>query len=95
MARFYKAVEGTGMFENWGKDLVPAWKVAEKDFPRKEVEALSAEELAEAICGDYSDDTDAYADLCDMADMSREWEESGDDWYDVAQKAAEKLGVEI
>ncbi len=95
MARYYKAIEGTETYKDWRKDLVPAWKVAEKGFPRKEVEILTAEELAEAIRGYYSDDMDAYADLCDMADMSTEWEECGDDWYSVAVRAAEKLNVKI
>ena len=95
MSRYYKAIFGTDTFERYGKDLIPSWKVAEKGFPRKEVESPDAEELAEAIRGDYSDDMEAYADLCDMADMSDEWEACGDCWYDVAEKAAEKLGVDI
>lgn len=93
--RYYKAVEGTETFEIYGRGLVPAWKVAEKGFPRDEVEWLTAGELAEAIRGDYSDDMDAYADLCDMAGMSEEWESCGDGWCEIIEKAAEKLGVKV
>ena len=39
---------------------------------------------------------DLLRDLCWRADLIDEWEESdGDNFEDVAYKAAEKLGVEI
>ncbi len=93
--RYYKAVKGTDTFDKYGIDLVPSWKVAEKGFPRDEVDYLTADELAEAIRGDYADDMDVYADLCDMADMSDEWEACGDDWGEVVDRAAIKLNVVI
>lgn len=93
--RYYKALKGTDLYEKWGTDLIPAFRVAQKGFPRDQVEYLDPQDIATAIRGDYQDDMDAYADLCDMADMSDEWQAAGNDWYDVAEKAANKLGVYI
>lgn len=50
--RYYKAVVGTALYDQWGTDLIPAWKVAEKGFPRMDVDYLDAEDLAAAIRGD-------------------------------------------
>ncbi|MCM1045620.1 MAG: hypothetical protein NC417_08930 [Candidatus Gastranaerophilales bacterium] len=95
--RFYKAEVGTALFEEYGEDLIPAWMVASPEFGnarRKEVEDAEPEDIAKAI-REAEDDMDLYAALCDLAGMSEEWENSGDDWGKIADKAAEKLGVEI
>ena len=56
---------------------------------------LSDEELAKEIrkLGEW--DPDLLRDLCWRAGIIEEWEEAGDDFEEVAFKAAEKLGVEI
>ena len=95
--RFYKAQKGAKTFEEYGADLIPAWMVASPEFGsdrRKEVEDAEPEDIAQAIRGGGGD-TDLYAALCELADMAEEWEASGDDWGEVADRAAEKLGVEI
>lgn len=57
--------------------------------------SLSDEELAKEIrkLGEW--DPDLLRDLCWRAGIIEEWEEAGDDFEEVAFKAAEKLGVEI
>lgn len=53
-------------------------------------------ELAEAIRNSDTWDMEALAELCELADMSDEWNASdGDTFESVAYEAAEKLGVEI
>lgn len=94
MAKFYKAIEGTETFEEYGKELIPSWKVATPGFPRNEIEWTEAEDIAAAI-REYEDDMDLYAALCEMADMEEKWENAGDGWGDIADAAADKLGVEI
>ena len=56
---------------------------------------LSNEELAREIREATEWDIDLLRDLCWRADIIEEWDESGDDYADVAYKAAEILGVEI
>ena len=56
---------------------------------------LSDEELAKEIRKLNEWDPDLLRDLCWRAGIIEEWEEAGDDFEEVAFKAAEKLGVEI
>ena len=56
---------------------------------------LSDEELAEKIREATEWDIDLLRDLCWRAGIIEEWDESGDDYVEVAYKAAEILGVEI
>ena len=57
--------------------------------------SLSDEELAKEIRKLNEWDPDLLRDLCWRAGIIEEWEEAGDDFEEVAFKAAEKLGVEI
>jgi len=55
-----------------------------------------AAEVAEAIRNSDTWDSDLLAELCELADMSDEWEAAdGDTFEQVAYAAAKKLGVEI
>lgn len=55
-----------------------------------------ANEIAEIIRNSDTWDMEAIAELCELADMTEEWEEAdGDSFESVAYAAAEKLGVEI
>ena len=56
---------------------------------------LSDEELAEKIREATEWDIDLLRDLCWRAGLIEEWDESGDDYVEVAYKAAEILEVEI
>ena len=56
---------------------------------------LSDEELAEKIREATEWDIDLLRDLCWRAGIIEEWDESRDDYVEVAYKAAEILGVEI
>ena len=55
-----------------------------------------AQELAQEIKGNDEWNLDQLKELCELADMSEEWESAdGESFESVAFKAAEKLGVEI
>ena len=57
---------------------------------------MSDAELSQEIRSLGFWDTDLLRDLCWRAGLIDEWEEAdGDNFEDVAYKAAEKLGVEI
>ena len=54
------------------------------------------QELAQEIKGNDEWDLELLKELCELADMSEEWESAdGESFESVAFKAAEKLGVEI
>lgn len=56
----------------------------------------SASEIAAEIRAQNTWDSELLKELCDAADMSKEWNESDDETFEaVAFAAAEKLGVEI
>ena len=96
---FYKAIKGTDTYEEYGQDLIPSWRVASPEFGNKrrnEIEYVDAEDIAKFIRNNEGyDEMELYACLCDLADMSEEWEIAEDNWGDIVDKAAEKLGVEI
>lgn len=55
-----------------------------------------ANELAEIIRNADTWNLEALAELCELADMTEEWEAAdGETFESVAYAAAEKLGVEI
>lgn len=55
-----------------------------------------AEALAEKIRNLSEWDAELLKEFCDLAELSREWEEAdGEGFESVAYKAAEILGVEI
>lgn len=55
-----------------------------------------AQELATEIRKSHEWDLDQLAELCELADMTAEWEAAdGETFEQVAFQAAEKLGVEI
>ena len=55
-----------------------------------------AQELALEIKGNDECNLELLKALCELADMSEEWESAdGESFESVAFKAAEKLGVEI
>ena len=55
-----------------------------------------AQELATEIRKSQEWDLDQLAELCELADMTVEWEAAdGETFEQVAFQAAEKLGVEI
>ena len=55
-----------------------------------------AQELAQEIKANDEWNLDQLKELCELADMSEEWEAAdGESFESVAFKAAEKLGVEI
>ena len=55
-----------------------------------------AQELAQEIKANDEWNLDQLKELCELADMSEEWESAdGESFESVAFKAAEKLGVEI
>ena len=55
-----------------------------------------AQELAQEIKGNDEWNLELLKELCELADMSEEWElADGESFESVAFKAAEKLGVEI
>lgn len=55
-----------------------------------------AQELATEIRKSQEWDLDKLAELCELADMTAEWEAAdGETFEQVAFQAAEKLGVEI
>lgn len=55
-----------------------------------------AQELAQEIKGNDEWDLELLKELCELADMSEEWESAdGESFESIAFKAAEKLGVEI
>lgn len=52
--------------------------------------------IAEEIRNSDTWDMDALAELCELADMTEEWDAAdGETFEQVAYTAAEKLGVEI
>lgn len=56
---------------------------------------LSDEELAQEIRNNPEWDIDLLRDLAWRADLIEEWENAGENFEEVAYKAAEVLGVEI
>lgn len=55
-----------------------------------------AAEIAEIIRNADTWDEEALAELCELADMTEEWEAAdGETFESVAYAAAKKLGVEI
>lgn len=71
-------------------------EVANRRVDITAVELQKAEEVALRIR--MADDWHEYdcRELCDLADMEKEWEEAdGDTFEGVVQKAADKLGVDI
>ena len=55
-----------------------------------------AAEIAEEIRTADTWDSDLLAELCELADMTEEWEAAdGDTFESIAYAAAKKLGVEI
>lgn len=99
--KFYKAEIGTPLYDEYGEDLIPDWKVASPEYGnerRKYTTYPEPEDIAKVIRNGNNegyDEMDLYACLCEMADMLDEWENSEDEWECVADKAAEKLGVKI
>ena len=60
------------------------------------INTMTAEETAAAINALDTWDNDLLAHLCDLADMTDEWNAAdGETAEDVAYAAAKKLGVEI
>lgn len=99
MARFYKAIEGTETFERFGSELILAETVARREFGnrgRREVTSADPEDIAAELRKDENcDNMNLIEELCDMADMLDEWEAEEEDAWDLAYKAADKLGVII
>lgn len=96
MSRFYKAIEGTETFENWGDELILAETVRRNSDIRRDVVSADAEDIAAALRNpENCDNLDLLEELCDMADMLDEWEAEEDDPWALAERAAEKLEVEI
>ena len=100
MAGFYKAIEGTATFEEWGAELISAEVVSRYEFrdSRNEVVSADAEDIAEEIRKASTWDLELCEALCELADMSEAWEqqaEDGEDFESVLYAAADKLGVEI
>lgn len=65
-------------------------------YTQYDIAAMSDAELSQEIRSLGFWDTDLLRDLCWRAGLIDEWEEAdGDNFEDIAYKAAEKLGVEI
>lgn len=95
---YYKAIKGTETFEEYGNDLIPSWVVGSKEFGnqrRKEIDYATAEDVAEAINACTEWDINLCEALCELADMSDEWDAAEEDFENVIYAAAEKLGVEV
>ena len=57
---------------------------------------MTAKEIEMRINANSEWDMELLAELCEMADMSAEWEAAdGESFENVAYAAAEKLGIEI
>lgn len=95
MTRFYKALEGTSTFDEYGADFIPDFAVSEPGFQRKEIRSATAQELAAAIRESSEWELDLLEALCYEADMGDEWESADEDFETVARSAAEALGVSI
>lgn len=67
--KVYKAIEGTETYEQYGEDFIPMWRVAEKDFPRSEVRAATADELIAAIDDDAEWEPNLVEALCFELDI--------------------------
>ena len=93
---FYKAVEGTETFEEYGTKLIPGWKVATKEFGnqrRKEIVKADAEDIAALLANEWEEE--ACQALCELAGLKDEWDAAGDNAEDIVYKAANILDVEI
>lgn len=99
MNMFYKAIEGTGVFEEYGQELIPGWRVAMQEFGnrrRRDIVSADAEDIAKELRGSGDWIPELCEELCRMADMESEWADAdGESFEDVVYAAAEKLGVEI
>lgn len=95
MSTFFKAIKGTKTYEEFGDELISSEVVARYDFrdQRKEVAQADAEDIAKAIREMGVWDIELCRELCDMAGMLGEYEDTFDE--DVVYKAADELGVEI
>lgn len=93
--RFYKAIKGTDMYEKYGDDLIYDETVAfrMKTLERRQVEDVTAEDLANAFNELDELDPDIFQALLDMAEM--EYDEYEDDRDEVLKRISEKLGVEL
>lgn len=93
--RFYKAIKGTDMYEKYGDDLIYDDTVAfrMKTLERRQVEDVTAEDLAKEFNELDELDPDIFQALLDMAEM--EYDEYEDDRDEVLKRISEKLGVEL
>lgn len=91
--KVYKAIEGTETYEQYGEDFIPMWRVAEKDFPRSEVRAATADELIAAIDDDAEWEPNLVEALCYELDIDFDSYEDCESAYDaaVAKHAAATL----
>lgn len=89
--RYRKAAEQAGLSLN---ALIN--KVLKESEEVMEYKKRIAEEIASRIRSEDTWNQEDLKELCELADMSREWEEAdGENFESVAYTAAKKLGVEI
>lgn len=71
MNKFYKAVEGTEIYEEYGEALIPYEVVAfdMNNAQRRQVEDASAEDLAHAFNKSEEFNTDIFQALAEMAEV--------------------------
>ena len=94
--KFYKAIEKTDTFSEYGDALIPEDIVAfyMRNTERKEIRDATVQELVREIRDSSEWDKDLVSALCTFANMDEEFE-NAENLEDVVYKAAEKLNVDI
>ena len=94
--KFYKAIEKTDTFNEYGDELIPEDVVAfhMTNTERKEIRDATVQEIVKEIRDSSEWDTDLVSALCAFANMDEEFE-NAENLEDVVYKAAEKLNVDI
>ena len=92
MNKFYKAVGGTEVYEEYGEALIPYEVVAfdMNNAQRRQVEDASAEDLARAFNESGEFDADVFQALAEMAEIDDE-----DDRDDVLEEIGRRLSVHL
>lgn len=92
--RFYKAIKGTEVFEDYGENLIyqdAVVNMAKEE--RKQIEDATEEDLAEAFNQSSEFDPDIFEALLEMAEI--EYDEEIDDRDEIIEKVSEKLEIEL
>ena len=95
--KFYRALEGTDLFDQYGEKLIygdqVAFSLSNQD--RAQVRDARPEELAEAFNSSDEFEPDIFAALMELAQVEVSEEEIEEDRDTIMEKVGDVLGVEL